>query len=161
MGELLATAWFLPFVLPICFYVAWTDLARMKITNVAVGALLVVFAVVGAMVLPLPDYLWRWAHFALVLVVALALYAGGLFGGGDAKFLAAAAPYVALADLSSMLILLSGFMLAAYAAHRLARASALRRLAPGWESWTSGRRFPMGLPFGGALATYLVVTSFA
>ena len=32
--------WFLPFVLPICFYVAWSDMRAMRIPNNAVLALL-------------------------------------------------------------------------------------------------------------------------
>ena len=44
-------AWiYLPFVLPICFYVAFTDLREMRITNQAVlvlGGLFVVLALLG------------------------------------------------------------------------------------------------------------------
>ena len=42
--------WFLPFVLPICLYVAYTDLAFMKITNKAVLVLGAVFVVLGPLV---------------------------------------------------------------------------------------------------------------
>ena len=34
-----AATWFLPFVLPVCFWVAYTDLRDMKITNLAVMTL--------------------------------------------------------------------------------------------------------------------------
>ena len=47
-----AALWFLPFVLPICFYVAFTDMREMKIKNHAVTALALVFVVVGLIVLP-------------------------------------------------------------------------------------------------------------
>ncbi len=39
--------WFLPFVLPIALWVAWSDMKFMKIPNKAVLALVAVFAVVG------------------------------------------------------------------------------------------------------------------
>ena len=42
-----AALWFLPFVLPICFYVAFTDMREMRITNQAVIALACVYIVVG------------------------------------------------------------------------------------------------------------------
>ncbi|QQA44987.1 hypothetical protein FHY64_17655 [Pelagovum pacificum] len=133
----------------------------MKITNKAVLALLLIFILGGAILFPLDLYLWRWLHLIVVLAAVLALYVGGLFGGGDAKFLAVAAPYVAIADLSSIMILLAGIMLAAFAVHRLAKHSRLRQLAPEWESWTSGNRFPMGFPFGATLAAYLVISALS
>jgi prepilin peptidase CpaA len=33
--------------------------------------------------------------------------------------------------------------------------SPLRRLAPDWQSWHTGKKFPMGLALGGTLAIYL------
>ena len=42
-------------------------------------------------------------------------------------------------------------------AHRGAKISPLRNLAPHWESWERGKKFPMGLPLGMTLATYLVL----
>ena len=98
--------WFLPFVLPICFYVAFTDLALMKITNKAVLVLGAVFVLLGPIVLPSIDlYFWRLLQIVVVLVAGIALNAAGVMGAGDAKFLAAAAPYVALGDLRLMAVL--------------------------------------------------------
>ena len=39
--------WFLPFALPICLWVMWSDLKAMKIPNMAVMALVAVFVIVG------------------------------------------------------------------------------------------------------------------
>ena len=50
--------WFAPLVIPICLYVCWTDMSRMKITNVAVIALAAVFLVLGLFALPLSAYPW-------------------------------------------------------------------------------------------------------
>ena len=47
-----AALWFLPFVLPICLYVAFTDMREMRIKNHAVVALAAVFAVVGLIAVP-------------------------------------------------------------------------------------------------------------
>ncbi|MCE0504429.1 prepilin peptidase [Roseivivax sp. GX 12232] len=152
-----AALWFLPFVLPICAYVVFTDLSRMKITNRAVLALVLVYALVGALVLPFETYLWRYLHLGLALAAGIALNAAGVLGAGDAKFAAAAAPFLHPGDLVLVFALLTGLMLAALAAHRIARASPLRRLAPDWESWTAKGRFPMGLALGPALATYLAL----
>ena len=65
--------WFLPFVLPLCFYVAFTDLREMRITNQAVIALIVVFLLVGLIALPFDQYLWRLAQLGIVLLVTIAL----------------------------------------------------------------------------------------
>lgn len=154
-----AALWFLPFVAPICLWVAWSDLRWMKILNKAVVALVCVYLVVGLAVLPLPDYLWRLSHLAVLLVVGIGANAAGLLGAGDAKFIAAAAPFVALGDASSVMMILAGVLVAAYLTHRLARMSPLRRLAPDWASWHSGKRFPMGLALGPALVLYLALAA--
>lgn len=152
--------WFLPFVAPICLYVVFTDLSRMKITNRAVIALAVVYAVIGFLAIPdWTSYAWGFAHLGIVLGVGILLNAAGVVGAGDAKFCAAAAPYVALGDLKLLIILLAGITLAAFVAHRIVRATPLRKLAPDWESWAAGPRFPMGLALGPTLLAYLVLAA--
>lgn len=150
-----AAVWFLPFVLPICLYICYTDMKGMRIPNHSVVALFAVFAVVGPMVLPLDTYLWRYLHLVVVLIAGIALNAGGAMGAGDAKFAAAAAPLIHIGDLRFLMALFAANLLAAFVAHRLAKFSPLRRLAPDWHSWDSGSRFPMGLALGGTLAIYL------
>ncbi|MGD9294776.1 MAG: prepilin peptidase [Roseobacter sp.] len=151
-----AALWFLPCVVPICLYVAYTDLAFMKITNKTVLTLGAVYLALGPFVLPsLEVYLWGLAQFAVVLVAGIALNAAGVMGAGDAKFLAFAAPYINIADISSVMIILAAVLLASVVTHRAVRATRLRTLAPQWESWTQGKRFPMGLALGPSLALYL------
>lgn len=164
--------WLLPFALPICFYVAFTDLREMKIKNHAVYALVVVFVVVGLIALPpwsgdwqrggigpfdvtLPVYGWQLLHLPVMLFLGVLLNAGGAMGAGDAKFIAAAAPYVWIGDVALVIGLLMASLLAAFVAHRIGKHSALRRLVPDWKSWDTGKKFPMGLALGGCLATYL------
>jgi len=154
-----ASLWFLILTAPICFYVAWSDMARMKIPNKAVIATVVVFALVGPLVLPLADYGWRWLHLVVVLGVGFVMNMVGLLGAGDAKFAAAMAPFVALGDLFNIMILFAAIMLAAFTAHRLARAiKPVRAFAPDWESWHR-KDFPMGLALGGTLAAYLALAT--
>ncbi len=149
--------WFLPFVLPICFYVAFTDLRDMRITNQAVLVLGGLFVIVGLIALPLPVYGIRLLQMLGVLVVGVVLNSAGAVGAGDAKFAAAAAPYVAGGDLRLLLAVFAANLLAAFLTHRLAKYTALRRIAPGWKSWDMGWKFPMGLSLGGTLAIYLLL----
>ncbi|WP_438361540.1 prepilin peptidase [Palleronia pontilimi] len=155
----LAARAFIPFVLPVCVWVAWSDMARMKIPNKAVMALALIYLIVGPFVLPLPVWAWQWVHLVVVLVIGFVLNMGGALGAGDAKFAAAAAPFVFLQDAAMLMYLFAAILLAAFATHRIARATpAIRGRAPGWESWTS-RKFPMGLALAPALLFYLLLAA--
>ncbi|PVH29354.1 A24 family peptidase [Pararhodobacter oceanensis] len=150
-----AALWLLIFSTPIALFVAWSDLREMRIPNLAVLALMLVYAVVGALTLPLADFGWSWLHFIVVLVVGFALSLTGGFGAGDAKFAAAMAPFVALGDLRLFLVLFSAVVIAAFVAHRIFRAiPAMRRATPDWASWER-KEFPFGLALGPALIFYL------
>ena len=155
-----AALWFLPFVLPISLYVCFTDLREMRITNQAVLALGLVFIVIGPFLFALPEYGWRLVQMAVVLVIGFVLNAGGAMGAGDAKFAAAAAPYIALGDLRLLLAIFAANLLAAFATHRLVKYTALRCIAPDWQSWDMGWKFPMGLSLGGTLAIYLAMAAY-
>lgn len=149
---------FLIFVAPLCLYVAWNDLRAMKIPTWSTDALAIVFVVVGIFVMPFSEYLWRYAHFGVVLVIAILLNAIGAMGAGDSKFLASAAPFVALDDLGFMFTLLGTGMFVGYFIHRAARAiGPIRNLVPEWESWHQGKRFPLGFPMGAVLIIYLAL----
>lgn len=147
--------WLLIPALPVAIWVAWSDMKFMRIPNKAVLTLVAVFAVAGFIALPLAEFGWRWVHLAVVLVAGFALTSAGLVGGGDSKFAAAMAPFVALGDLRFFLVLFAACLIAAFAAHRILRAiPAVRRATPDWVSWTH-RKFPMGLALTGALVIYL------
>jgi prepilin peptidase CpaA len=152
-----AAAWLLPVAAPICIYVAWSDMRSMKIPNVAVYALVGGFAALGLVALPLDAYLWRWLHLVVVLLIGMVLNAAGMIGAGDAKFAAAAAPFVAPGDLRLLLLLFAVCLVSGYIIHRIAKHSPARRLAPDWVSWDAGNRFPMGMPLGATLLFYLML----
>ncbi|WP_243613920.1 prepilin peptidase [Shimia aestuarii] len=152
-----AALWFMPFVLPVCFYVAWSDMRAMRIPNTSVLFLLGVYVVVGLIALPFPIYLWHLLHVVIVLLIGILLNAGGLVGAGDAKFATAAAPFVFVSDLRFLMAIFTATLLAAWVTHRIAKHSPIRRMVPDWESWEQGWDFPMGLALGGTLALYLAL----
>lgn len=152
-----ASVWFLPFVLPLCLYAAYTDLASMRITNPTVLALGAVFLIIGPIALPLETYLWHLLAMVVTLIIGIFLNAVGAMGAGDAKFIAAGVPFIALGDLRLMMALFMATLLAAAVTHRGVKYTPLRKLAPDWTSWDQTRKFPMGLALGPALAIYLIL----
>ncbi|MEM6741004.1 MAG: prepilin peptidase [Pseudomonadota bacterium] len=146
---------FLPFAIVIGFWVAWSDLARMKIPNKAVLALAGVFLIIGPFVLPLSEYGWRWMNPVVMLFVGFILNQTGIIGAGDVKFVAAASLFFTPRDGALMLIPLALVFIAAIVAHRaLRRVAFVRNAAPDWTSWDS-KKFPAGLALGPFLVLYL------
>ena len=153
-----AAYWFLPAVIPICIFVAWSDMKRMKIPNIATDGLIICYAILGLIALPFVDYLWHWAHFVIMLLVGFILYALRVMGAGDSKFIAAAAPYFAVDDLFFILPLFASCLLAGLVTHRIAKYTPIRRAVPDWESWED-KRFPKGFPLSMTLVFYLVLVA--
>jgi prepilin peptidase CpaA len=92
--------------LPVTVWVIYTDVTTMKIKNVAVLAMLGIFAVAGLFLLPLSEYAWRWSHFAVVIVIGYLMHVASLpIGAGDAKYAAAIAPFVAIEDTGEVAVL--------------------------------------------------------
>lgn len=154
-----AAMWLMVVAVPVSLYIAWTDLKSMRIPNLAVLALLIGYAVIGALTLPFATWSWSWLQFAGVLAVGFVLSMTGGFGAGDAKFAAAMAPFIALGDLRLFLVLLFAVSIAAFIVHRTLRAiPAVRSATPDWASWTR-KEFPFGLALGPALIFYLGLAS--
>jgi len=147
----------LPFAIPISIWVAFNDMKFMKIPNIAVLALFAVFVVIGFIALPFEEYIWRFAHLAVILAIGFVFSTMGFLGAGDAKFAATMAPFVALGDAAQMLYLMSAVVVLALVMHRLSqRSKPIRKLTPDWKSWDN-KDFPMGLALGGALVSYLAL----
>jgi len=149
-------AWFLPFIIPITVWVSWSDMATMKIPNKAVLSLLAVFVIVGLVALPFQEYLWRYAHFAVVIVITFVLSSLGTMGAGDAKYIAAMAPFIDRADFFAFMLLLAATVIASFVLHRAARSSFGPRMFPDWVSWNR-REFPMGFALAPALMFYMII----
>jgi len=150
--------WFLPFVLPICIYVAWSDLREMRIPNISVLALAGVFLVVGLIALPFEVYYMRLLQLVIVLLAGFLITSLGLVGAGDAKFAAAMAPFIAPGDYLMFLTLFAAVLIGAWITHRGAgMVPAVRRATPDWISWDRGKLFPMGVALAGALVVYLAL----
>lgn len=151
---------FLPFVLAIAIWVAWSDMKFMKIPNKAVLALAGVYVIVGLIlvalsVIPLVTWAWGLALLAIVLVIGILANMISAIGAGDAKYAAAMAPYFVGGDIRFILALFAACLLGAFAVHRIMRAiPAFRRATPDWKSWTD-RKFPMGLALSGTLVFYI------
>jgi prepilin peptidase CpaA len=150
--------WFLPLALPICVWVAMTDLREMRIPNVAVLALTAVFLAAGLIVLPLGEYGVRLIQLVVVLLAGFVITSMGLAGAGDSKFAAAMAPFVAPGDYLFFLLLFSLVLIGSWVTHRGAgRVPVLRRATADWASWDQGKLFPMGVALAGALVIYLAM----
>ncbi|WP_308419898.1 prepilin peptidase [Primorskyibacter flagellatus] len=150
---------FLPFAALIGLYVAWSDLRGMRIPNGSVVLLALVYVLLGPLVLPLDVYGGRLVHLVVMLIAGMVLTALRVMGAGDAKFIAAAAPFVAMADLMLVMVLFTATLVAAFVTHRAARRTALRRLAPDWESWSRTKEFPMGTALTITLTIYLALAA--
>lgn len=159
-----AALWFLPFVLPISVWVAWSDMSRMKIPNKAVLALAGVFIVIGLLLVALgtwnfETWAWRWVHLLVVLAIGFLANMARTMGAGDAKFAAVMALFVSRGDALFFIYLLAAVVIIGFILHRLARASDwVRARTPDWESWTR-KDFPMGLCLSSALVIYLLAVA--
>lgn len=140
---------------PIAVWVAWSDLARMKIPNRAVLALLGVFVVLGLIFLPLPVLGWQIAQGAILLVVCFLLSIVGVLGAGDAKFIAVMTPFFLTGDIMIISVIFAIAVVTSFILHRLARKSPIKNMAPNWESWERTKDFPMGVPLALTLIVYL------
>ncbi|EBA18534.1 hypothetical protein RSK20926_12464 [Roseobacter sp. SK209-2-6] len=160
-GQAKAALWFLPFVLPLCYAAALTDLRGMRIPNWINDSLAAVYVLVGLFVMPTwADYGWQLLHLPIGIAFGFLFYSSGMIGAGDAKFAGAAAPFIAFSDLPALMTIFCANLLAAFATHRLVKHTGLRRLAPGWKSWNTGSKFPMGLCLGATLSIYMILTAF-
>ena len=87
---------------------AISDVISLRIPNylsVALVALFAVHAMVDAM--PLDAVLWHVMAGATVLAVGMALFAFGLFGGGDIKLLAAVALLIGWSSLLPLVVMVA------------------------------------------------------
>lgn len=155
-----AALWTLLFAAPLSFIAAYNDLARMKLPNAIVLALVALYILLGPFIFELQTYLWGFSHGVVMYFVGMFAFRYMGVGAGDGKFAAAMSMFIPLADASLVLTIFCGFLLAAFAAHRAAKAiPAIRNAAPNWVSWEH-KKFPAGLPITGSFVTYLCLAAW-
>ena len=144
--------------LPFCIWAALSDLRHMKIYNKTNLGLFLTFAAVGLLIFPIDEYALRIAQAALMLAVGFLLTAFGYMGGGDSKFIAAMAPFIALQDATMFLMLLALLSLITVGLHRgIGAIGFLKPHLTNWKSFQTGGKFPYGVTLATALTTYLVM----
>ena len=150
--------------LPVCLWVIWTDLVEMKIRNVSVLALLGIYVVAGPFLFSPVAWLWGFAGFGVVLVIAFLLSTFTGLGAGDAKFAAAMAPFIPLADAMEVALLFVFWSFLLVSLMFVARlVPPLRTAAPGWIWFAEDqkRHIPFGLGLAPTLSSYLFAAAFA
>ncbi len=134
-------------------FAAATDLLTFKIPNRISIALVAAFVVVA----PFSGLSWsaltmHVATFAAVLAIGIALFSAGLFGGGDAKLLAAASLWVGYDQLGmyvAMVAICGGLLAIVLLAFRRVQLPEMVRQ----QSWIACLHDPKaGMPYGIALA---------
>ncbi|WP_422048740.1 prepilin peptidase [Shimia sp.] len=162
--------WSLILALPICLYAFYVDMKFKRISNMTVWALFAVFVVVGLASLPLMDFVWRFANYAVVFAILLLMWMLRQMGAGDVKMAAVGALFVDRADAGDMMWIAFASLIAATVATLIVRFTPLRKLAPDWAAWRlkpsadgvavgkgDQMTLPMGTGIGLMLCTYLLL----
>lgn len=155
-----ADLWFFVALLPVCLIVAFNDLKYMKIPNWTVLTMIGLYIVVGLLVLPMDVFLWRFVGLLVALVAGFFLSTISMMGAGDAKFMAAAALFIAPSDAIWVIVVLGLLGPVTLIVHRLAGVMFAKSALPEWESWKRLKQFPWGLPLTITLMIYLTRNAF-
>ena len=144
-------------VVPLSIWICYTDLKFMKISNrdniiIAVWSGICCLAVLG-----LTPFLWHIGLGAIVLIITYTIFLTGHLGGGDAKFLAAAAVVTGPSNSFVFYFNLSVLVLLTLLVHRIAARYLERHgLLGDWVSFGTSRTFPFGVPIALALIYHIV-----
>lgn len=144
-----------------CLYAAWSDLRYMRLPNALSLAMIALFLVSAPFLMDLSEMGWRLGIAFAALVITFLLNAGGVIGGGDAKFGSAAMLFVApVTDHITLFLQVLGMMaLAGVVTHRLAARVPLMQ-GLGWQSFSERGSFPFGLSIAPALLFYLMLIGY-
>lgn len=147
--------------IPIGIWVAWSDMKFMRIPNVACFALFLSFLVLGPLILNLNEYGIRIAQGIVVLIIGFFATGIGLVGGGDAKFTAAMAPFIALGSFIPFIFILGVISLVSIILHKLIGITpGLKNHINDWDSWNAHGMFPFGVTLAGSLVAYLLLQNW-
>lgn len=143
---------------PICIWVAWSDMKFMRIPNVACYALFISFLVLAPLIFDLNEYGFRIIQGILVLIGGFFATSIGLVGGGDSKFAAAMAPFIALSEIFPFIFIIGIMSFISIALHKLVGVTpGLKNLIKDWDSWNAHGMFPFGITLAGSLIAYLLL----
>ncbi|HEX6118262.1 MAG TPA: prepilin peptidase [Dongiaceae bacterium] len=132
---------------------AFTDLARYRIPNVLVAAIVIIFAIGAAFNFAWPALAWSAAAAIGMFLLGAGLFAFGLFGGGDVKLIAAMALWTGVADLPRFLFVMSaagGLLGAIWLVRRRLRNAPAGGQEP--SALATAASIPNRIPYGVAIA---------
>jgi prepilin peptidase CpaA len=133
----------------------------MRIPNVACYSLFIGFLLLGPLIFDLNEYGIRIAQGIIMLIVGFFATSIGLVGGGDAKFTAALAPYVALTQIFPFVFIIGIMSIVSIVLHKLVGVTpGLKNLIKDWDSWNTHGMFPFGVTLAGSLIVYLLLSSW-
>lgn len=145
---------------PFTLWAAWSDVRTMRIPNEISIYTGLAFILVMPFFLSYESYGFRIAVGGWVLVAGFVLNALGLLGGGDAKFATVMAPFVTPGQYIYLLMAYLASILVCFAMLKLLQLIAARQgILQDWKSFSSGRKFPMGLPIAVTMLVYLAANA--
>lgn len=158
--EASAALWILIVTTPLAFLAAFNDLARMKLPNAIVLAVVALYVILGPFLFDFDIYLWGFVHGVVMYAVGIFAYAFMGVGAGDGKYAAAMALFIPAADARFVVPLFCAYVLGAFVTHRLFRAMpVVRNATETWVSW-GHKKFPVGLALAGTFSTYFACAAF-
>jgi prepilin peptidase CpaA len=141
---------------------AFNDLARYRIPNWIVYAIVAAFAIGAAFNFAWPAIIWPVVAGVVVFLIGAGLFALGMFGGGDVKLIAAMALWTGFADLPRFLLVMGvagGLLGFAWLLKRrrqhpamASNAAAARPDASTSEASQTPPKSPNRIPYGVAIA---------
>ena len=129
MSSLAATIYFCA-TLPLLFYIVYTDLRHMRIYNGSNILLFLIFLIPAPFLFDWAAFGWQLVQVAIVFAVAFLINAVGILGGGDAKFLPAAAPYFFFNDVTDTLLVMYLLVISTIAVVVVPQYHRIRRSLP-------------------------------
>jgi prepilin peptidase CpaA len=144
--------------IPIGIYVAWSDMKFMRIPNVACYALFISFLVLAPLIFGMQEYGFRILQGIAVLIGGFFATNIGLVGGGDSKFAAAMAPFIALSEILPFIFIIGIMSFVSIGLHKLVGVTpGLKNMIKDWDSWNAHGMFPFGVTLAGSLIAYLLL----
>ncbi len=142
-------------------YVAWSDMKYMRIPNISCLILFISFLVLGVLIFDLSEYGFRILQGFVFLAIGFFATSIGAVGGGDSKYAAALAPFVAFYHIPYFILILAIMSILSVGLHKLAGVTpGIRSHVQDWVSWKRRGVFPFGLTLSASIIAYLVLINF-